>query len=122
MVYFGAGCRSFAYCSGVSSSQTPPRFFLIASSISWRPDMLRVNPPRLTSSNNYKYHRARQPGFPVLFHELTKPALSKAELQEDSFHAYTCAALAKPLASAMRWRKRSLTFAANLSCVPLPNR
>ena len=51
---FGAGCRSFAYWSSVSSSQMPPRFFLIAPSISWRPEMLRVKPPRFTSSNSFR--------------------------------------------------------------------
>ena len=126
LVYFGADCRSFAYCSGVSSSQMPPRFFLIASSISWRPEMLRVKPPRFTSSNSFRSSasttvRGRRV-LPVLFHELAEPTLSKAELQEDSFHAHTCAALAKSLASTMRRRKRSLAFAADLPCVSLPNR
>ena len=69
-----------------------------------------------------KHYGAWQRRSPILFQELTEPTLSKAELQEDSFHAHTCAALAKSLASTMRRRKRSFAFAADLPCISLPNR
>ena len=67
-----------------------------------------------------KYHRTRETCLPVFLHKLAKPTLSKAELQEYSFRAHTCAALAEPLASSMRKRKRGLALAANFSRISLP--
>ena len=87
--------------------------------------MLRVKPPSFTRLEQLslicKNYRARQTCFPASSRNSQNQPCRKLNCRK-TFHARTCAALAKSLASSMGRRKRSLTFAADLSCVPLPKR
>jgi hypothetical protein len=119
---------SFAYCSSVRSSQTPPRPISIPWSRAWRPSRLRFEPPRFAisitftglSSMTFRGKEVLQ----ILFKKLAMPALAMHEAHVDApaLGAQCGTAGAKTFSGCVRGWQRDLAPAADSACEAHPGR